>query len=330
MIRQEWLQPVAGEAPCGPNLEYEQDFLALEQAARGKEEQQYGDTVIPSEAPDWGDVVERASTLLDRSRDLRIVQQLTRGLTATEGLAGLRDGLKLASDLLASFWEPLHPQLVFDGEPDPVMRANALTSYADAEGMVIEVRSALFFASSLGKLTVRDVERILDPNAPLGEQPISGEQLRSVIRDAITADNAALDEAKQCLGALDGILATVAANGDAMPTPDFSALRSVLTVVAGLAGDIRAEILAPADGGVAGEAGAGGVVGVGAIRTRADAVRALDHVCDFLAHNEPTNPAPLLIRRAQRIMTMPFMDIIRELAPEAAGQVQNITGASAT
>jgi len=44
--------------------------------------------------------------------------------------------------------------------------------------------------------------------------------------------------------------------------------------------------------------------------------------------NEPTNPAPLLIRRAQRVMTMPFLDIIRELAPEAAGQVENITGSS--
>jgi len=74
--------------------------------------------------------------------------------------------------------------------------------------------------------------------------------------------------------------------------------------------------------------GATAVVGVGDIRTRADAVRALDRVCDFLAQNEPTNPAPLLIRRAQRIMTMSFLEIIQDLAPEAAGQVQNITGAS--
>jgi type VI secretion system protein ImpA len=70
------------------------------------------------------------------------------------------------------------------------------------------------------------------------------------------------------------------------------------------------------------------VVGVGDIRSREDAIRALERVCDFLARNEPTNPAPLLIRRAQRVMTMPFLDIIRELAPDAAGQVENITGTS--
>jgi hypothetical protein len=34
----------------------------------------------------------------------------------------------------------------------------------------------------------------------------------------------------------------------------------------------------------------------------------------------------LLIRRAQRVMTMPFLDIIRELVPEAVGQVENIAG----
>ena len=62
MIRQEWLQAVSADAPCGPNLEYDQEFLALEQAARGKEEQQYGDTVIPAEEPDWVDVIDKAST----------------------------------------------------------------------------------------------------------------------------------------------------------------------------------------------------------------------------------------------------------------------------
>jgi len=333
VIRQEWLQPVAADAPCGPNLEYEQDFLALEQAARGKEEQQYGDTVIPAEAPDWVDVVDRASALLDRSRDLRVVQQLTRGLTATQGLAGLRDGLGLARDLLTNFWGHVYPQLVYEGEPDPVLRGNALTSFADGEGLVRTARSALFFKSSLGPITVRDVERILDPGAMATDQPITGEQLRSVVRDAIMADAGALAEATQSLETLDAIIAIVAANGDAVQTPDFSPLRNVLKVVDGLTAKIRADVLAVKEGGTgdgAGEAGgsAAAIVGVGDIRTRADAVRALDRVCDFLAQNEPTNPAPLLIRRAQRIMTMSFLEIIQDLAPEAAGQVQNITGAS--
>jgi type VI secretion system protein ImpA len=333
VIRQEWLQPVAADAPCGPNLEYDPDFLALEQSARGKAEQQYGETVIPAEAPNWDDVVARASALLDRTRDLRVVQQLTRGLTATQGLAGLRDGLGLAHDLLSNFWEHVYPQLVYEGEPDPVLRANALTSFADTEGLVHTARSAQFLKSDLGPITVRDVERILDPATPATDQPITAEQLRSAVRDAISADAGALAEATQALATLDGIGAIVTANGDVLQAPDFSPLRNVLKVVDGLTTRTRAEVLAVTEGGTGdGPQDAGGgaaaIVGVGDIRTRADAVRALDRVCDFLVRNEPTNPAPLLIRRAQRLMAMSFMEIIQDLAPEAAGQVQNITGAS--
>jgi len=336
VIRQAWLQPVAPDAPCGPNLEYEQDFLALEQAARGKDEQQYGKTVIPAEAPDWADVVDRATSLLDRSRDLRIVLHLTRGLTSTQGLVGLRDGLALIRDLLENFWEPLHPQLFVDGEADPVMRINALASFGDpsGEGLVRDTRAAMFLDCPLGKFTVRDVEKILDTKAVVAELPATADQLRSMVRDAIVADAGALTEATQGLEALDAISAIVVAKGDAVQMPDFALLRGVLKVADSLTRGIRAEIAlrdnGSGDGAPAESGGASAVVGVGEIRTRADAVHALERVCEFLVRNEPTNPAPLLIRRAQRIMTMPFMDIIRELAPEAVGNVENITGASQT
>ena len=48
----------------------------------------------------------------------------------------------------------------------------------------------------------------------------------------------------------------------------------------------------------------------------ADAHRALERVCEWIERNEPSNPAPLLIRRAQRLMSKSFIDIIRDLAPE--------------
>ena len=339
VIRQEWLQPLAPDAPCGPNLEYEQDFLALEQATKGREEQQYGTFKEAAVAPDWTDVVNRATALLDRSRDLRTVLYLTRGLVSTQGLAGLRDGLALARELLANFWEPLHPQLVVDGEPDPFMRMNALASFGDAkgEGLVQDTRGAVFLKCPLGTFTIRDVEKILDPKAVAADLPATADQLRTVVRDAITADPGALAEATHSLEALDGIRTIVTAHCDPAQLPDFTLMRSVLKVADTLASGIRADIAAMAvgaspggEGAAAGGGGASAVVGVGDIRTRADAVRALERVCDFLARNEPTNPAPLLIRRAQRIMTMPFMDIIRELAPDAVGHVESITGANQT
>lgn len=43
--------PVEGPLPCGEDLEYDADFMALQQAATGKREQQFGDTIIPAEPP---------------------------------------------------------------------------------------------------------------------------------------------------------------------------------------------------------------------------------------------------------------------------------------
>ncbi len=65
---------------------------------------------------------------------------------------------------------------------------------------------------------------------------------------------------------------------------------------------------------------------VGEIRSRDDALRLLDKVSEFLERNEPTNPAPLLIRRARRLMTMSFVDIMREMAPEGMDSIEKIAG----
>ena len=68
------------------------------------------------------------------------------------------------------------------------------------------------------------------------------------------------------------------------------------------------------------------VAASGAVRGREDVVRELDRLCLWLEHNEPGHPAPLLLRRAQRLMQMNFMEIIREMAPNGLEQVQTVVG----
>jgi type VI secretion system protein ImpA len=52
----------------------------------------------------------------------------------------------------------------------------------------------------------------------------------------------------------------------------------------------------------------------------------LESVSDFLERTEPSHPAPLLIRRAARLLDLNFIDIIRDIAPEAAGQIEHLGG----
>jgi type VI secretion system protein ImpA len=84
------LAPVSAESPCGPDLEYDPAFLDLDQAARGKPEQQFGDTVIPAEEPDWGAVRAGAIALLGRTKDLRVAVMLLRSLVRTANFKGFR------------------------------------------------------------------------------------------------------------------------------------------------------------------------------------------------------------------------------------------------
>jgi len=64
----------------------------------------------------------------------------------------------------------------------------------------------------------------------------------------------------------------------------------------------------------------------GDIRSREDAVRMLQRVVEFIERTEPANPAPLFIRRAQRLMVKSFVEIIQELVPESLSQIQKMAG----
>ena len=87
------LAPVSPDAPCGENLEYDADYAAMEQAAAGKPEQQFGSTTIPGEEPDWKEVRSKALDLFSRTKDLRASMYLVRSATWMDGLPGLADGM---------------------------------------------------------------------------------------------------------------------------------------------------------------------------------------------------------------------------------------------
>jgi len=110
--------------------------------------------------------------------------------------------------------------------------------------------------------------------------------------------------------------------------PDLNALVKLTQAVAGAAaratggGDAVAGEAAAATGSAAGA----GTHAVGALRTRDDCVRALDQVCEWFARNEPSHPAPYVIQRAKRLVTMNFLEIIRDLAPDGMRQVEDVVG----
>ena len=330
------LAEVSPDSPCGPDLEYDPDFIALEQAARGKPEQQFGDTVVPAEEPDWIQVKKQAQALLSRSKDLRVAMLLTRALTCLEGMAGLAAGLHLTEQLLSRYWDQVHPLLDPDEGNDPTMRLNALAPLGDPETLLRDVRNMnMFGTGKLGRLSARTILLALEKLPPAEDEAVpSRTEIESVVHAAATDDPAslqALRDAMQTIGMLYALLAEKVGYDRA---PDIKPLTDLLKPVAQLCDAVLgagAQSAAAAGEEVlvenTGTSGAASpVASSGEIRSREDAVRLLERVCEFMERTEPANPAPLFIRRAQRLMSKSFVEIIQELAPDSLDQIQRITG----
>jgi type VI secretion system protein ImpA len=325
------LTPLSDEEPCGPDLEYDPEFQALERAGAGTPERQYGDKVFPAEPPDWPQVHELALGLAARSRDLRVAVWLARSGARLHGLPGAWRGLQLLQGLLEQRWDLAHPQLDATDNNDPTMRLNALTPLAAPEALLADLRAAGIVARR-GSLTLRELELGLGRDDPHGDEtsPTEAGVLQGLA--GLCAEQPEATEALQgCADAAAAIVAAVESQvGSA--APDLSAFTRLADT-----GPLALARMAPDAGGDAGdeaagaEPGGGGgggfaVGGGGSIRSRADAVRELERVCEWLERNEPSHPAPLLIRRAQRLMNMTFIEIIQDMAPGGIDQVQTIAG----
>lgn len=331
MNKELWTKVIDEQSPCGDDLEYDVDFLALGQVAQGKPEQQYGDTVIPAEEADWREVERLGEALLARTKDVRACVLLIRAYTRNKGLVGLAEGLQSLQSLLETYWEQVHPLLVIDGDHDPFVRANAMAGLADVYGLIKDVRLATLTKSAIGVVLVKDAEAALDSNA--SELAFSREQL-----SAIYADNAEQPGMVALRAANEAFKAIAKLSDDRLGSayaPDLLAMSQLLS---NITKSVQASSSSTASEEIAGDGGEGSVDGgapasqprsvsaPGEIRTREDAIRALESVCKYIERTEPTNPAPLLIKRAQRLMSLSFLDIIKELAPSGMDQVEMITG----
>lgn len=324
------------DAPCGPNLEYDLEFQALETAARDKPDQEFGKgNVIAGEEADWKNVREHALALCERTRDLRVAVLLTRALTRLEGLPGLANGLELAAALVERHWEHVHPQPDAEDPNDQMMRMNALMTLADPEALGRDIRRAAFMSTRVGGLvSVRQVEQGLGlaEKAANDDAPMARSQLEGMLREAAAGGLA--NGAKAAITALDRLTEVLNEKVDVQQRVDFKPLIARLKPLSTFFTDVIPETGAE-EAAVADEAKADGASAVaaaaphaapGEIRSRDDAVRMIGKICEYLDRSEPTNPAPLLLRRAQKLMTMSFVDILKDVAPEGLDSVTKLAG----
>jgi type VI secretion system protein ImpA len=329
-IVDDWFEPLANpDAPCGEDLEYDNTFLELSQAAQGKPETQFA----PAEQPNWREVQDISQSLFERTRDLRVAMLWSRAKIQQEGLRAVPEALRLFTGLLDRFWDTLHPKPDPD-DGDAYARLNVLNLLAEVEGLLGDTRMALVIQNrAIGELRVRDIEVMLGKFPPReGESPMSRAQVEQMLQAGIEQTPTLATLPSSTLVHLKALSSLLNDKVGIERAPDVRPLHSLISCV------VQAMPTAAADEEVAqgdeGEPGTGGGAAArasgrglsGGVDSRADALKAIDMVCDYLERTEPTNPAQLLLRRARRLVNKNFLQLMRELAPDALTEVARIMG----
>lgn len=316
------LATVSETSETGENLEYDASFAALERALAGKAEQQIGSTIVPAEPPNWERVEGLATELLQRSKDLRLAVPLASALAVRRGFTGFADGCAVIRGLIDRYWTTLHPHLDPDDPRDATMRVTALAGLYEPRLLALLRGAPLVKSRSHGVLTWRNLQR--SPGAAAADPATidaafneSGDQARELAR--------ALRDSIAHLGAVESAFAAVTTVPDLAPLTQF--LRDVLGQIEPRIPAESAETAASAstDDGASTSPGPKRALS-GEVRSRDDVLRAIDAICKYYATYEPSSPLPLLLGRCKRLATMSFIEILKEMLPDALTQVQLIAG----
>ncbi len=317
--------PIQDDQPCGENLE-ETPLMASIDA-----DQLFGQPVPLDPALPWPEIKARAIEALGRSKDIRVLTYLSAAVLRTDGLLPFLDTLGVASRWLEAHWAGVYPQI----DEDAIVRRNALSGFADPHAVLDALRRAPLVSSRQhGRFSFRDIEVATGQAQPAEDEAVPDGRLidsafASVPLDGLVAVQQGIAAA---LTALKEIDERMRSEGGSEAAPDVERLRAQLArmdIVVRKQLASRPDAAGLVEAGAADE-GAGGQAGgpaaVGAIRTRQDAIRAMEAVAEFFRQNEPSSPIPMLLERAARLVSKSFLEVLEDMAPDAVAQARAAGG----
>lgn len=333
-------QPVSEDLPSGEDLEYDLDFQEMETMMQTTEEQEFGDTIIPGTGPDWKGVSGQVDKLNERTRDLRV---LTYGALADLSLKGVKafsESLASLNTCIEVFWDSIYPMLDVEDDNDATMRFNCLQILNDYEIVSFGLeRAPLIEVRGLGAFSLRDIELAEGKTKPVGDEKA---QDIGLIQGAFGNADA------EVIGALsEGVQASIAeikrtsalwnklATGSSELNFDeifrvLEEIRQAVNKYAPMAAEMGEESISEeSDADEASGTPASGssvTVSSSGINSRTDVINMIDKICEYYISHEPSSPIPLLMRRAQRLVPMSFVEILEDMAPDGVAQAKVVGG----
>lgn len=307
------------------------EFMALSSI---REERQIGSHIIPAQFPNWSEVLKMGNGLLEKSRDLRILVKVCRAALHKYGLPGLAQGVALMALWIENDWNHLYPKIELDGDSDPLFRSNVISEISDREGLVSALRQAVFLETPIGAVTVFTAEQMLEGKQDEKTSFIaSSDQLSRILvaeKDKNRDRLAAISSISSSLASIDSVLKT---RLESEYWPNIDLLAAVIgRLDRFVASQLQEKEIEPSAQTVSVQDNDMSAVPKApvtlppALNTRADAYKALALAREYFERHEPSHPAPLLIRRVERIGNSDFMAIIQELMPDAISQAHLLAG----
>jgi type VI secretion system protein ImpA len=345
------LTPIPGEKRTGTDLRADPSpnsaYYVIKDArstARAAERQLVlNEDEALANRPDWRPVLQHGTAALaEKSKDLEITAYMIEALVRQQGFPGLRDGFRLAREMVEQYWDEIYPLPDEDGLETRVAALTGLNG-EDAEGTLIVpiAKVPITDKTSVGALACTHYQeavalgKMADPKArdkKLAQGAISMEAFQKAVGESSPTFFVNLvDDIKQCSDEYGKLCAALdqRCNGRAPPTANIrAALAACLDTVKDVARHKLEAAPAKDEAGAKDGAAALGADGAPAaaranpdvIQTREEAFRQLLKVAEFFRRTEPHTPVSYALEQVVRWGRMPLPELLAELIPEEASR----------
>lgn len=312
-------EPVSSEQPCGASLEGTPELAAFDSYRI------FGLLVAPQEEPDWRGVRNRSLTVLERSRDLGVLAHLTAAVLHTDTLVEALAIFPLMHAWLSGHFDHVHPVI----DEDAIARRNALNCFCDRVAIVDPLRRLpLLTHPQIGPISLRDIDIAtgVQPNP----DPDSAPRLESEVTTALQETDALLlnriaERSASALQALQAVQELMRDKCGEAAVPNFDTINIQLERIHRFISPRITAVAASTSGGASAPVDVS-VTSTSSIRSRREAVQALEAVASYFRNNEPNSPVPLLLERAKRWISMDFLAVLADIAPDALEQARRVIG----
>lgn len=315
------LAPVSEDAPAGIDLSEDNDRLALDDVFESVQRPDFD-----GEEPNWRAVTDEIIGMLGRSKDLWLAVYLCRAGAKLGDLEQVAGGARVLAGLLEG-WDMVFPSLEDVGAQGRKSRCSEL---AQRRSFLTALEAVPLVSDSRhGAFTVMDLEQFAGEGevSNVGFARLMQADGKEKLAESLAHLETIADAVRRCDTAFNQNADSSADRPDFGPL--FQSLRRMQKPVVAFVGVEGGPADDPDFGVSSGEpaslAGADAAAGaIGAIRSREDVVRALQAICAYYARHEPASPVPLALKRAQTWVTLDFLTLLRDIAPDSLNDVRRV------